>query len=395
MNRQQLLSRLARRGWPVTYSTGPLSVWDRQSDTFRAAPLLPQYRVSDGVSVEHASKVLLRWQRLRSYDRWITRRHAASLRRHVNEPGGDIIAHIFHPAFAEYADALRPRWTVYHAFDLFSEQPCWTDDLAHAEDELLQRADLVVASSASVAAALHRLGRDEVLVLPNGGDARAFEAGTRLPCPADLAAIPRPRIAYIGRVNRKVDFPMIAAMARSQPDWQWVLVGPVAVTGAGAPSLDPKLADAFRDCQNLPNVHFLGNKPHVELPAYAAHMDVNTMCYRADRGWWNAASPLKLNEYLATGRPVVSIDLPDIRSFSDVVTFVRDTGEWRRALAASLDDRSPQAVERRRRVARANSWDKRVDRLEQAFAAMFDGRPVSELPAPAPLRRSRVGREVT
>src|SRR6185369_12446509 len=307
----------------------------------------------------------------------------------------EALTYVFHPSFNDLATALNSRWLVYHAYDIYSEQPCWTDDLAHAEDALLQRADLVVASSASVADALHRLGRDDVLVLPNGGDARAFEAGARLPCPADLAAIPRPRIAYIGRVNRKVDFPMIAAVARSRPDWQWVLVGPVATKGAGAPADDPRLAAAFRDCQSLPNVHFLGNKSRLELPAYAAHMDVNTMCYRADRGWWNAASPLKLHEYLATGRPVVSIDLPDIRGFSDVVTFVRNTGEWRRALAAALDERSPQLAERRRRIARANSWDSRVDRLEQALSAMIHGGDMSDLAEPAPILRQFIKSEAT
>jgi hypothetical protein len=99
-------------------------------------------------------------------------------------------------------------------------------------------------------------------------------------------------------------------------------------------------------------------------------MDVNTISYRADRGWWNAAAPLKLHEYLATGRPVVSVDLPDIRAFADVVRFVRDRTGWIDALEAALNERSAQAMERRRRVARANSWDDRVDLLEHHLGMM-------------------------
>lgn len=373
MNRQQILSRLGRRGWPVTYSTGPLSWWQRQSDAWREAPWFSTFEMRDGVLVEIPGKTLPSWPRAGLYDRFVQRRHAALLLRQARCAPSAALAYVFHPSFLDVAAALDARWLVYHAYDVFALQPGWSDDLARAEATLLHRADLVVASSPSVAEGMHRAGRDDVMVLPNGGDARAFEAGAQQPCPADLAGIPRPRIAYIGNINRKVDFPMIATVARCRPDWHWVLVGPVATTGSGAPASDPKVAAAFGACRELPNVHFLGHKPHGELPAYAAHMDVNTMCYRSDRGWWKAATPLKLHEYLAAGRPVVSSDLKDIRAFADVVAFARNMDEWQGAIEAALLDRSPQAVERRRRVARANSWDGRVDLLEQRLDAMISG----------------------
>ena len=371
MNRQQILSRLARRGWHTTYSTGPLSTWDRGSQQWRAAPWRTSFETHDGVDIEIAGKALTRWPRLGPYDRIVSRRHAAALRRHARCDSSDTIAYVFHPALHDVAAALQCRWIVYHAYDIFALQPGWSDALETAQRALLQRADLVVASSPSVAQALREAGGDRMLVLPNGADAQAFAAGALAPCPADLAAIPRPRIGYIGHLNRKVDFAMIASVAKTRPDWHWALVGPVPDSGSAAPANDPRTADALRTCRALANVHFLGEKPHTALPAYAAHMDVNTICYRADKGWWNAAAPLKLHEYLATGRPVVSVDLPDIRTFSDVVRFVRGGEEWPDAIAAALADRSPQAVERRRRVARANSWDNRVDLLDHHLGAMI------------------------
>jgi glycosyltransferase involved in cell wall biosynthesis len=382
MNRQQILSRLARRGWQVTYSTGPLSSWHRGTDTWREAPWFSGYESRDGVQVEIPGKSLPRWPRARLYDRFVRQHHAAVLLRKAQCTPASALSYVFHPSLGDVASSLNSRWLVYHAYDSFALQPSWTDNLARAEEKLLRRADLVIASSAAVADALHRAGRDEVMVLPNGGDAQAFEAGTRLPCPADLMAIPRPRIAYIGHINRKVDFPMIAAVARRRPDWHWVLVGPIASAASAAPSNDPKIAAAFRDCQTLPNVHFLGGKPHVELPAYAAHMDVNTMCYRTDRGWWNAGSPLKLHEYLATGRPVVSVELRDIRAFGEVIAFVRNMDEWRRAIEGALLERSSQMAERRRRIARANSWDNRVDLLEHQLRVTIDGDPAHAAVAP-------------
>lgn len=371
MNRQQLLSRLARRGWSVTYSNGPLSMWQRGSDEWRAAPWFSTCEERDGVQVEVPGKALLRWPRVASYDRFVTRRHAAALLDQAQCSPENAIAYVFHPSLYDIAAATQCRWTVYHAYDVFALQPEWSDELARAQETLLREADLVIASGTSIADALRSAGGDRVTILPNGADAQAFATGASQPCPPDLAAVPHPRIGYIGHLNRKVDFAAIAAVARSRPGWHWVMVGPVPESGSAAPPSDPQIADAFRACQELPNVHFLGNKPHTDLPSYAAHMDVNTICYRADRGWWNAAAPLKLHEYLATGRPVVSIDLQDLRSFSAVVGLVRNRADWTRAIEAALGDVSQQSAERRRRVAHANSWDGRVDLLERHLDAMI------------------------
>jgi glycosyltransferase involved in cell wall biosynthesis len=370
MNRQQLLSRLAGRGWPVTYSTGALSVWDRGSPQWKTAPWVNQYRMHDGVCIETPGKTRVRWPRFAAIDNLVVRRHAAALRQRERRASSGTIAHIFHPDFQPYARALGCRWTVYHAYDLFSQQPSWTDQMARMEDDLVANADLVIATSPSVLQALRGADPGRSAVVPNGADAETFASGPSLPCPADLAAVPRPRIGYIGNLNRKVDFPMIAAVAQERPQWHWVLIGPVSQTGPGAPDNDPQLAPAYRTCLQLPNIHFLGMKPHTELPAYAGHMNVNVICYRGDRGWWNAAVPLKLHEYLATGHPVISINLPDIGEHGDVVTFVHDIDGWKAGIESALGDQPTAAVSRRRNVALANSWDVRVDQLEQLLEAM-------------------------
>jgi hypothetical protein len=299
--------------------------------------------------------------------------HAAALRRLRRGVPSDSIAHIFHPEYQPYAKAMGCRWTVYHAYDLFAQQPSWTDRLARMENDLVSSADLVIATSPTVLHALRGADPDRSAVVPNAADSKAFALGPGLPCPADLAAVPRPRIGYIGNINRKVDFPMIAALAQERPQWHWALVGPVSQAGPGAPDNDPVLASAYRTCVQLTNVYFLGAKPHAELPAYAGHMDVNTICYRGDQGWWNAAVPLKLHEYLATGHPVVSIALQDIEEHAGVVAFVHGVDGWRTAIDAALADQSATLAARRRDTALANSWDARVDQLERLLKTMMAG----------------------
>jgi glycosyltransferase involved in cell wall biosynthesis len=373
MNRQQLLSRLARRGWPVTYSTGALTVWDRGSDLWQTAPWINSYEAQDGVSVETPGKMLLRWPRFATADRLVVRLHAASLARRERRVASDTIAHVFHPLFQPYAKALGCRWTIYHAYDVYAQQPGWTDSMARMEEELIASADIVIASGAAILNALPGVDRERSVVLPNGADSAEFALGPTLPCPEDLSRIPQPRIGYIGNVNRKIDFPMIAALAQERPDWHWVMVGPVRESGLAAPAEDPQIASAYHLCRQLPNVHFLGHKDRTELPAYAGHMTVNTICYRGDEGWWTSAMPLKLHEYLATGTPVVSLDLTDLHEHADVVRLVDSVDGWRRAIEAALNDRSSAAQARRRDLALANSWDERVDRLEHLLEGMVRG----------------------
>lgn len=368
MNRQQLLSRLAARGWPVCYSTGALTVWHRGTEDWRTASWLGRHERHDGVLVDRPGKICTRWPRLRAFDAGVVRAYCAMPLRRAGADPANAIAYVFHPSFHPYVDALGCRWTVYHPYDAFARQPGWSEQLAREEAALVACVDLVIASSPEILSGLPGADARRALVLTNGADALAFARGPALPCPPDLAAIPRPRIGYTGRLTRKVDFPLIETMARQRPDWNWALVGPVQSSGIGDVEADPAIARAYRACRELPNVHFLGAKPHTDLPAYAGHMDVNAMCYRSDGdGWWRAISPLKLHEYLATGRPVVSADLGAVRPFADVVSNARGGHGWIAAIERALREDSAVARARRREVARANSWDKRVDRLEEAL----------------------------
>ncbi len=365
MNRQQLLSRLARRGWPVIYSTGALSVWDRDSEEWRNAAFTAKQRREDHVQVDVAGRFPPTWPSRKFYDRWAVATYCRGLKRRAAvPPGRATIAYLFRPRFLPYAQALGCRYLVYHAADIYSQMPGWSPELARLEEETVLRADLIIGTTASVLAALPGRGPAPRRVLHNAADAAAFAEGPSLPCPDDLAAIPRPRIGYIGHLNRKVDFNLIAAIARARPNWQWVLVGPVP-EGVGHPSQDAAVAAAFMDCQHLPNVHFLNYKPPSALPRYVGHMDVNVMIYRQDQdGWWSSAYPLKLHEYLAGGRPVVSTPLSEIQPLGHIVDMVDTQEKWLASIERALTKGGVGTAKERQAVAFANTWDARVDQLE-------------------------------
>jgi uncharacterized SAM-binding protein YcdF (DUF218 family) len=115
-----------------------------------------------------------------------------------------------------------------------------------------------------------------------------------------------------------------------------------------------------------PNVHLLGGRPHEDVPRYIKGFDVGLVPYRVSE-YTASVYPVKLNEYLAMGLPVVATDLPEIRRFNDdhggVLAVAADAAQFERAVRIALTPSTPAELERRRQVARENSWTKRIEAM--------------------------------
>lgn len=368
--RQHLLSRLPDLGWNVGFTQGLLSRWDgRGTPGWDASSWRPRLRQSHGVTIAEPGRILL-LSEFRPVDRvlldgFVRRFLAASCQAQPDS----VIAYLFSARFLPYLDALKRPKIVFHVDDNFSAMRGWTPALAEQQAQLIERADLVLATTPGVADWLGPAAAGKLMMLPNGADAAAFEAGRGAACPPDLAVIPRPRLSYVGSLNEKVDFILLDHLARGRPDWHWALIGRTWPAGRFV----GEMRAAFERCVTHANVHFLGEKPFWELPAYCAHSDVNTMLYRTDgTGWWHDIYPLKLHEYLATGLPVVSTDVPAVRSFADVVAICRTPDAWPRALESALAGGIGSVAERIA-VARANSWDDRATTIDERLRRLVSG----------------------
>ncbi|MGI9331343.1 MAG: glycosyltransferase, partial [Gammaproteobacteria bacterium] len=354
--RQHVMAGLSARGWPACYSTGSFNVWDAGQTNWRNTGWLSRHDDRDGVRVYKPGRWQMRWPRVAHWDRFILRRHASGLRKLAGLRGPVPLVYVFHPLFWPLVDALEPERVVYHCDDNFRLMGSWSDELAEMEKSLIARADLILASSSRMAAALP--GNPSVHLLPNGADAAAFASFSQ--CPSDLAGIPGPRIGYIGGLNDKVDFQLVADLATRRPEWQWIFIGQRVTEG----NLSAETREGLARCDSFANVHFLGPRAYRDLPDYVGHMDVNTLCYRStEGGWWTDVYPLKLHEYLATGRPVVGADIEVNREFEKVVAIAGSTDQWVKALEQALVGGVGTPAERRQ-VAAENSWDNRLDQLE-------------------------------
>jgi len=251
---------------------------------------------------------------------------------------------------------------VYFCMDDFLHLPgvsAWM--LEPLERRLLECVDAVVATAESLTRSkAPRNGRAHYL--PQGVNDEHF--ATPQPEPADLAAIPRPRIGFAGGVSACCDFGMIRRIAQTYPSASVVLVGPVT---------------APLDGMDLPNIHVLGPRPYGVLPAYVQAFDVGLIPYVLN-DWTMAVDPLKLLEYLAAGLPVVTTAIPEVLKYGDAVHVAEDLEGFVRLVGAALGEDRAASRERGRAVARRNAWTARADQLLAILDDVADRRG-----APSPL----------
>lgn len=171
--------------------------------------------------------------------------------------------------------------------------------LLKMEEALLARADLVFTGGLSLyEAKKHR--HPEIFAFPSSVDAGHFAAARdrSQPEPEDQSRLPGPRLGYFGVIDERLDLSLLEATAGLRPDWQFVMVGPVA-------KIDPA------SLPKLPNIHWLGLRSYGELPAYLRGWDVGLMPFALNEAT-RFISPTKTPEFLAAGVPVVSTAIRDV-----------------------------------------------------------------------------------
>jgi glycosyltransferase involved in cell wall biosynthesis len=253
----------------------------------------------------------------------------------------------FLPNTADYVGTLGEDRAVYYCVDewsLFS----YLDraEIEAAERRLLERVDAVFAINHALADA-KRAVNQATFVSPHGVDhaqfARALDPA--LAVPADLAALPGPRIGFYGTLRDWVDFALIAHVARARPAWSIALIGQV-------------LGDVSA-VSGLANVHLLGQKRHDELPAYCKGFDAGMIPYRIDERM-TFVNPLKLREYLSAGVPVVSTPVPEVVRHAHLCRIADGPEAFVAALDAALAEAGPAARRARSDAMAQETWSARV-----------------------------------
>ncbi len=209
------------------------------------------------------------------------------------------VAWFFTPFAFSFAGHLRSEAVVYDCMDELTLFQGASQQLVLLERQLLKHAGLVFTGGRSLYEA-KRHHHSNTHCFPSCVDTVHFgqARSTSLAEPIDQSQIPRPRVGYFGVVDERIDYDLLDAIATSRPEWQLVMVGPTA-------KIDPA---ALPRRQNL---HWLGMRSYVELPAYLAGWDAGIMPFALNEAT-RFISPTKTPEFLAAGVPVVSTPVRDV-----------------------------------------------------------------------------------
>jgi glycosyltransferase involved in cell wall biosynthesis len=277
-------------------------------------------------------------------------------------PGEHVILYIHFAPLRELVDRFTDAVVVY---DILDDLTIYEADevglpterrVAHHHPFLMERADKVIVSN-PVLVDRHASERGGLILVENGVDSSRFsEPAVR---PDDVPDTGPPIIGYRGAIAQWFDFDLLRTVATSEPEWRFVLVGPI----------DERVLDDVQSFEHLHNVEFMGERDSNEMPAYAQAFDVEAIWFIVNE-LTEGVTPLKMFEALASGTPVVStpipacVEEPAIRTAANPALFataVRD------ALAEAHD---PDWIIRAQAIAQDADWTRRIqpllDRLDDA-----------------------------
>ncbi len=273
-----------------------------------------------------------------------------SIKRYIERLGmSDVIYWSYMPNVSYIIGKMRPSLVIYHCVDEWSKFTFIDATIVDQERQLCEMADLVLASARTLYES-RRSYNEHTYYLPHGVDYHYFHDGVQdgSPLPADIAAIGRPIAGFFGLIHEWIDLDLLEYVIERNPGVNFVFIGECSV-------------DVNRIASHG-NAHFLGRKDYGELIAYARNFDVGLIPFKVNELTVNV-NPIKLKEYLALGIPVVSVDLPEIGVYRDVVRIAPDREAFDAALRDELAGNHLATPEELDRVARMETWETKVEEI--------------------------------
>ncbi len=275
-----------------------------------------------------------------------------------------IFINFFDPYYlGNLPDDILPLKYVYQCMDDLSQVSYTRRHGLRLEEELIRRADITLCTSRELTK-LKSVFSPRVFYHPNGADVTLFRQAMekQLSRPADMQFGDKKVIGMVGSIDYRTDVELLRKTAAHHPDKILFLLGPV---------MDKK---SYEWNRGLPNLVFAGARKQEELPAYLRHFDCCIIPYLKNT-LTRSIYPLKINEYLAAGRPVVATHFSeDIFAFRQVAEIAGSDDSFLTAIDTAIADDTAERQQERLGVATANSWEKRVGQFWEILAGQAAGR---------------------
>lgn len=264
-----------------------------------------------------------------------------------------IFINAYDPYFCrDFPPDINPLKKVYQSIDDLTQDEYTARHGTRLEEEIIRKFDITLTTSQELRRLKLRFS-DHVYFHPNAADFSIFQRALseKFPRPPELqAAVGKKIIGYTGNIESRIDYQLLKEVIEFHSDKIIAMVGPVSTSEHKTIAL-----------YEYPNVIMTGPKKIEQLPAYLQYFDCALIPFKKNT-LTRSIYPLKINEYLAAGRPVVATDFSeDIQGFGDVIYIGRNNREFVHLIDQAIQENSRDMIHKRTAIANTNTWTARVE----------------------------------
>lgn len=276
----------------------------------------------------------------------------------LNAFGIDAFGYVnsFDPVFFDFKSSVKCLFKVYHCVDLIKGEAYIAKHGVTAEENACKKADFVITTSVPLKEKL-KVFNSKTVCIANASDFEHFNSKRERP--DEFRSSDRVKIVYTGSLGHRIDYEMIKSIAVENPECEVILIGPKHLTYFGG-----------QDLESLANVTFLGPRKYLDLPAYIQHADALLIPFHKNE-LTHHIYPLKLNEYLASGKPIVCTKFTNLSEFNELLTISDSFETPSEAVRSALKDDSKELAKRRIECAANNTWAHRMEHWEEIISKLY------------------------
>ena len=240
---------------------------------------------------------------------------------------------------------------LYHCSDDYTFVPTFPETFADLEKDLFKKCNMVITTAEELTVAKAQYNSN-IFTVPNGADIDFFLStqDSQTTINDQIKNFESPVIGYVGSIFDWLNKPWIKKAAEKYKEWNFIFIGPIETD--------------ISELKNIHNIHFYGPKEYKVLPQYLKGFSVATIPFVFNKVTLRA-SPIKFYEYLASGIPIVSSNLPDLKSFKDYAYLVDDYDSYEQSLFNAVNNDNHELKNKRMNLSKKYSWTSRFKMIDK------------------------------